>query len=110
MLFRSMNEGVCRDRSENPLRQVSGKELGHTECTDAVVSKNLCHFLVGVEELFVFGVLEIVLLDVCPKLFNAFSAAGLFFADDVSELSAELHGFGESGSLRHFEFFFGCRW
>merc|ERR1719281_182251 len=99
-----MNEGVCRDRSEDPLRQVSGKELGHTECTDAVISKNLCHLLVRVEELFVFGVLEIVLLDVCPKLFDAFSTASLFFANNVGEVSAELHGFGESGSFGHF----GC--
>merc|ERR1719369_1429496 len=83
-----MNEGVCRDRSEDPLRQVSGKEFGHTECTDAVISKNLCHFLVGVEELFVFGVLKIVLLDVCPKLLDAFSAAGLFFLPTMSARSA----------------------
>jgi len=91
-------------RTLRSCRQVSGKELGHTEGTNAVGSKNLCHFLVGVEELFVFGVLEIVLLDVCPKLFDAFSTASLFFANDFSEVSAELHGFGESCSFRHF----GC--
>jgi hypothetical protein len=67
---------------------VSGKELGHTEGTNAVGSKNLCHFLVGVEELFVFGVLEIVLLDVCPKLFDAFSTASLFFLPTTSARSA----------------------
>jgi len=82
---------------------VSGKELGHTEGTDAVASKNLCHFLVGVEELFVFGVLEIVLLDVGPQLLDAFGTAGLLLANDVGQLGAELHGFGKSGSFRHDE-------
>jgi len=81
---------------------VGGEELGHTESTDAVVAEDLGHLLVGDEELLVLGVLEVVLLDVGPQLLDAFSAAGLLLADDVSELRAELHGFGKSGSLRHF--------
>merc|ERR1719310_1333781 len=100
-----MNEGYVEITQK--FKTSEGKELGHTESTDAVVSKNLCHFLVRVEELFVFGVLEIVLLDVCPKLFDTFSTASLFFANDIGEVSAELHGFGESGSFGHFGCFFG---
>jgi hypothetical protein len=85
------------------LGQVSGEELGHTEGTDLVASEDLGHLLVGDEELLVLGILKVVLLDVSPQLLDAFSAAGLFLADDVSELSAELHGLGESGSLGHFD-------
>ena len=70
----------------------------------------LGHLLVGDEELLVLGILEVVLLDVSPQLLDAFSTAGLLLADDVSELRAELHGFGKSGSLRHFvRFFEGLR-
>ena len=81
---------------------MGAEELGHAESADAVVSEDLGHLLVGDEELLVLGVLEVVLLDVSPQLLDAFSAAGLLLADDVSELGAELHGFGKSGSLRHF--------
>jgi len=87
---------------------VGGKELGHTEGTDAVVAENLGHLLVGVEELLVLGVLEVVLLDVGPQLFDAFSTAGFLLADDVSELSAELHGLGESGSQASVASLDGC--
>ena len=65
----------------------------------------LGHLLVGVEELLVLGILEVVLLDVSPELLDALGTAGLLLANDVGELSAELHGFGKSGSLRHVEFF-----
>jgi len=82
---------------------VCGEELGHAKSADAVVSEDLGHLLVGHEELFVLGVLEVVLLDVGPQLLDAFGAAGLFLANDVSEVRAELHGFGKSGSLRHFD-------
>jgi len=87
------------------LRQVGAEELGHAEGADAVASENLGHLLVGVEELLVLGVLEVVLLDVSPQLLDAFGTAGFLLSDNVGELSAELHGLGESGSLGHFEFF-----
>jgi len=82
---------------------VSAQELGHTESTDPVVAEDLGHLLVGVEELLVLGVLEVVLLDVGPQLLDAVGAGGLLLANNVGELSRELHGLGESGSLRHFE-------
>ena len=85
------------------LRQVSGEELGHAEGADAVGAENLGHLLVGGEELLVLGVLQIVLLEVSPKKLNAFGTAGLLLANDVGEISAELHGFGKSGSFRHFD-------
>jgi len=83
------------------LGQVGRKEFGHTESTDAVVTEDLGHLLVRVEELLVFGILEVVLLDVSPELLDTLGTAGLLLANDVGELSAELHGFGKSGSLRH---------
>jgi len=82
---------------------VSAQELGHTESTDPVVAEDLGHLLVGVEELLVLGVLEVVLLDVGPQLLDALSPGSLLLADDVSQLSGELHGLGKSGSLRHVE-------
>jgi len=83
--------------------EVSTQELGHAESPDAVSAEDLGHLLVGGEVLLVLGVLEVVLLDVGPQLLDAIGAGGLLLADDVSELSRELHGLGESGSLRHFE-------
>ena len=56
------------------------QKLGHTESTDFIASENLCHFLVRDEELLVLGVLQIVLLDVGPKLFDTFGTAGLLLA------------------------------
>ena len=82
---------------------MSGEELGHAESADAIVAENLGHLLVGGEELLVLGVLQIVLLEVSPKKLNAFGTAGLLLANDVGEISAELHGFGKSGSFRHFD-------
>merc|ERR1719376_331888 len=79
------------------------QELGHTESPDAVAAEDLGHLLVGVEELLVLGVLEVVLLDVGPQLLDALGAGSLLLADDVNQLVGELHGPGESGSLRHFE-------
>ena len=80
---------------------MSGEELGHAESADAIVAKNLGHLLVGGEELLVLRVLEVVLLEVSPQKLDAFGTASLFLANDVGEVSAKLHGFGESGSFRH---------
>ena len=80
--------------------------LGHTESTDFVRTENLGHLFVGKEKLLVVRGLEIVFLEVSPKFLDAFGTAGLFLADDVSQVRAELQRFGESGSLRHFDKFF----
>jgi len=95
-----------RYRAQN-LRQVSGEELGHTEGTDAVGSEDLGHLLVGDEELLVLGILEIVLLDVSPQLLDAFGPGSFLLANNVSELRAELHGLGETGSFGHGDKFWG---
>lgn len=87
----------------NFLGQVGGEELGHAEGTDAVVAEDLGHLLVGHKELLVLGVLEVVLLDVGPELLDALSPGGLLLANNVGELSAQLHGLGQTCSLRHFE-------
>merc|ERR1712062_497944 len=81
------------------------KKFGHAKSTDAVTSKNLSHLLVRDKELLVFRILEIVFLDVGTELFDAFSTSGFLLANNVSQLSAEFHGFGKSGSFRHVEFF-----
>ena len=84
---------------------MSGEELLHAEGADAISTEDLGQLLVGGEVLLILGVLEIVLLEVGPQKLDAFGAAGLLLANDVGELSAELHGFGKSGSLRHFDRF-----
>ena len=61
----------------------------------------LSHLFVGGEKLLVSGILEVVLLKVSPEFLDAFSAASLIFSNDGGEVSAKLHGFGESGSFRH---------
>ena len=64
----------------------------------------LCHLFVGSEVLLVVRILQVVLLEVGPQFFDAFGTAGFLFANDGSKVLAELHGFGESSSFRHFEF------
>ena len=92
-------------KGKHDLRQMGRKKFGHAESTDTVATENLGHLLVGDKELLVLRVLEIVFLDVGPELFDAFSTAGFLLANNVSQLSAEFHGFGKSGSLRHVEVF-----
>jgi len=63
----------------------------------------LCHLLVGGEELLVLGVLEVVLLEVGPQELDALGAGGLLLSDDVGQVGGQLHGLGQSLSLRHGE-------
>ena len=92
------------------LRQVSREEFCHPKSTDSIVAKNLGHLLVGGEELLVLRVLEVVLLEVSPQKLDAFGTASLLLANDVGEVSAELHGLGKSGSFSHFDLKFGFIW
>ena len=94
-------KGLCRNLLN--FSQVFLEVLGHSKGLDLLGAENLGHLLVGGEELLVLGVLQIVLLEVSPKKLNAFGTAGLLLANDVGEISAELHGFGKSGSFRHFD-------
>ena len=80
--------------------------LGHTESTEFVSTENLGHLFVGDEILLVVRSLEIVFLEISPKQFDAFGTASLLLANDISQVSAELQRFGESGSFRHFDEFF----
>merc|ERR1712109_155763 len=89
------------------LRKVFRQELGHTKSTDAVGTENLCHLFVRGEVLLVVGILQVVLLEVCPQFFDAFGTASFLLANDGSKVLAELHGFGKSSSFRHFDFFVG---
>ena len=80
---------------------MSGEELLHDEVMHAISTEDLGQLLVGGEVLLVLGVLEIVLLEVGPQELDAFGAAGLLLANDVSEVGGELHGLGKSGSFGH---------
>ena len=82
---------------------MSRKELGHGECPDTIRAKDLGHLLVRGEELLVLGVLEVVLLEVGPQELDALGAGGLLLTDDVGQVGGQLHGLGQSLSLRHGE-------
>ena len=70
---------------------------------------HLGHLLVGGEVLLVLRVLQVVLLDVGPELLDALGPGGLLLANNVGQLGAELHGLGQTGSLRHLEEVWVCR-
>ncbi len=75
--------------------------LAHGEGPHLVLAEDLGHGGVGLEELLVLRVLEVVLLDVGPQLLDALGPGRLLLADDGGELGAQLHGAGEAGSLGH---------
>ncbi len=50
--------------------------LRHTEGPDTVLAKNFGHLPVGGEKDFVVGILQVVLLDVGPQVFDTLSTAG----------------------------------
>ncbi len=75
--------------------------LGHGEGPELVLAEDLGHGGVGLEELPVLWVLQVVLLDVGPELLDALGAGGLLLADDGGQLGAQLHGLGQAGSLGH---------
>ena len=79
--------------------------LGHAEGADLLLAKDRLHLLVGLEELLVLGVLELLLLDVGPELLHHLGSAELVALLDrqqIRELVAERERFRESASLRHF--------
>ena len=52
---------------------MSGEELAHGEAMHPFVAEDLCHLLVGNEELLVLRVLKVVLLQIGPQLLDALS-------------------------------------
>ena len=85
------------------------KELGHAEGTDLVLSKDRLHLLVGLEELLVLGVLELLLLDVGPEPLDHLRPGqllALLGPDEVAQVVRQGHGLCQTGSLRHLV---GCR-
>ena len=52
------------------------KVLSHTEGTDTVLAKNLGHLPVRGEEGLAVGILQVVLLDVVPQVFDTLRTAG----------------------------------
>ena len=53
--------------------QMFANKFGHIECQNFVLPKNFGHFLVRCEELTIFGIFQIVFLEVCKKKFHQFS-------------------------------------
>ena len=77
-------------------------EFSHAEATDFVFAENLSHPFVRLEVLLVLRILEVVLLNISPQLFNALAASGLASTDDGSEVVRDAIGFREASTLRHF--------
>ena len=95
--------GGCSDHWLFRLGEVSWEELGHTESPDTFGAENLGHLLVWGEVLLVFGVLEVVLLQVGPQELDAFRSGSFLLSDNVSQICWQLHGLGESLSFWHGE-------
>ena len=78
------------------LRKVLADELGHLEHIDDLLATE--HNLergVRIDIAFVLRILELVLLDVCPKLLDDFATRMRTFANHRSECLADLHRFHE---------------
>merc|ERR1712018_713593 len=86
-------------------RPMSMKEFGHTKSADLVSTKDLSHLFVGDEELFVLRILEVIFLNICPKLFDTFSTGSLVLSDYFGKVSTKFHGFQESMISFHFIIF-----
>ena len=75
------------------------EELGHPEGTDLLLSEDGLHLGVGDEVLLVLGVLQLVGLDVSPESLDNLGPGqllSLLGSNEVSQLSAEVEGLGES--------------
>ena len=87
---------------------MSLQEFGHTESSDFILAEDWLHLFVRVEELFVLGILQLLLLDVGPESLHNLGSAqllALLGADEVSKLVTEAERLGQSASLWHF-----CCW
>jgi hypothetical protein len=73
------------------LGEVSQKVLGHAEGIVAVSTEDLGKLL---EVLLVLRILEVVLLEIGPQLLDALSTGRLLLANNIGQLSRELHGLG----------------
>ena len=77
---------------------MSGEELGHGEGSHSVIAKDLGHFLVREEVLLVLGVLEVVILQIGPKIFNTLPSGGGANSNNVGQVARDSHGLAESSS------------
>ena len=78
--------------------------LGHAEGADLLAAEDGLHGLVGLEELLVLGVLQLVLLDVGPEPLDHLGPGellALLAPDDVAERVGDGQRLGEAGSLGH---------
>ena len=84
--------------------KMSGEELANVQATHPFVAEDLCHLLVGNEEVLVLRVLKVVLLQIGPQLLDALSPGGFLFANEFSQISREFHGLSQTGPFsRHGE-------
>ena len=80
------------------LRQMGREELGHGEGSHPVVAEHFGHLLVGEEVLLVLGVLEVVILQIGPKIFNTLPSGGGANSNNVGQVARDSHGLAESSS------------
>jgi len=78
-----------------------GQEFCHSKASDFFVAENLGHFSVWGEILFVFWVLQLVLLNVGPQVLNDLAPGGVSSADHSCQIGRECVGFGQTFTLRH---------
>ena len=85
------------------LGEMFAKVFSHAKSPHLVLAEDLGHLFVGLEILLVLWILELMLLDVGPELFDALAPGGLLLADNVSEFRRQLVGLGESGTFWHYD-------
>merc|ERR1719174_2422441 len=80
-------------------RQMSSKELCHSESSNFFGSEDLCHLLVGSEVLLVLSILEVMFLQVSPQFLDALSSRCFLCSNDVSKIIGKLHWLRDSRLL-----------
>jgi len=78
-----------------------GQEFRHSKASDFLLAENLGHFSVRSEILFVFWVLQLVLLNVGPQVLNDLAPGGVGSAHYGCQIGGERVGLGQTFTLRH---------
>ena len=79
--------------------------FGHPEAFEPFFADNFLQFVIAFGKLFVFRILQIVVLDVSPHKFDDFAPWSLFEANDGFKIFGKFARFGVSCAAGLFPFF-----
>jgi hypothetical protein len=77
--------------------------FSHAKTPHLVLAEDLGHLLVRLEILLVLGILELVLLDVGPKLLDTLAPGGFALPDNVCQVVGQTILLSEAGSFWHLQ-------